>query len=115
MSKDVLLLAVRVVLGGALVAAFAMLGDTLKPKMFAGLFSAAPSVAIIGLLVTGLASGPAKEAKYAAGMIAGAIGLVTYSLLAAILVKHLNAVLGSALAWGAWLVPAAVVYWIFLR
>ena len=39
-------------------AAFAVLGDTLKPKMFAGLFSAAPSVAMVSLLVTGLATGP---------------------------------------------------------
>ena len=115
MSKDVVLLAIRVVAGGALVAAFAMLGDTLKPKMFAGLFSAAPSVATVSLLVTGLASGPAKEAKYTTGMIAGAIGLVAYSMVAALLVRHLNAVVGSVLAWVAWLVPAAVVYWAFLR
>ena len=93
--KDVLLLAVRVLAGGALVAAFAMLGDTLKPKMFAGLFSGAPSVATVSLLITGLAMGPAKDSKYALGMIAGAIGLVFYGLLAALLVKHLQAVAGS--------------------
>lgn len=115
MSKDVVLLAVRVVAGGALVAAFAMLGDALKPKMFAGLFSAAPSVATVSLLVTGLATGPAKEVKYTTGMIAGAIGLVAYSLVAALLVKHLNAMAGSVLAWVAWVVPAAIVYWVFVR
>ena len=43
--RDVLLLLVRVVAGGVLVVAFAMLADMLKPKMFAGLFGAAPSVA----------------------------------------------------------------------
>ena len=36
--KDATLLVVRVLAGGALVATFAVLGDTLKPKMFAGLF-----------------------------------------------------------------------------
>lgn len=113
--KDVVLLAVRVLAGGALVAAFAMLGDTLKPKMFSGLFSGAPSVATVSLLVTGWAMGPARAGTYASGMIAGAIGLVCYSLAAAWLVERLDAVAGSALAWAAWLVPAAIVYVVFLR
>jgi len=113
--KDVPLLAVRVIAGGALVVAFAMLSDTLKPKTFAGLFSAAPSVATASLLVSGLATGPAKDQKYAWGMIAGAIGLVFYSLAAAFLVKQLGAFAGSIVAWAAWIIPAALIYWLFLR
>ena len=113
--KDAALLVVRVLAGGTLVAAFAVLGDTLKPKMFAGLFSAAPSVAVVSLLVTGLAMGPAKDARLATGMIAGAVGLVFYSAAAALLVKHLKAVVGSILAWVAWLVPAAAMYWLLFR
>lgn len=114
-STDVLLLVVRVVAGGALVAGFAIVADALGPKMFAGLFSGAPSVATVSLLITGLANSPAKDSKYATGMIAGAVGLVFYSLAAAILVKRLNAVVGTALAWAAWLVPAAFMYLVFLR
>jgi hypothetical protein len=114
-SPDVLLLLARVLAGGALVAGFAIGADALQPKMFAGLFSGAPSVATVSLLITGLAMGPDKDAKYATGMIAGAVGLVFYSLVAAFLVKHLNAVAGSALAWGAWLIAAASVYAVFLR
>jgi hypothetical protein len=34
----------RIVIGGAVVSAFAILGDLLKPKSFAGIFGAAPSV-----------------------------------------------------------------------
>jgi hypothetical protein len=113
--NDVLLLAIRVLATGALVAAFAMLGDTLKPKMFAGLFSGAPSVATVSLLVTGLAMGPARDAKYALGMIAGAVGLVVYGVVAAVLVKHLKAVVGSVLAWIAWAIPAGVTYLLLLR
>ena len=109
------MLAVRVIAGGALVVAFAMLGDMLRPKMFAGLFGAAPSVATASLLVSGLAMGAAKDEKYATGMIAGAIGLAVYSAAAALAVKHLGAVAGSTVAWVAWLVPAAAVYWWFLR
>ena len=34
---------VRFLVGGVVVSAFAMLGDILRPKSFAGLFGAAPS------------------------------------------------------------------------
>src|SRR5438046_8209930 len=112
--KDAALLAVRVLAGGMLVVAFAMLSDTFKPKMFAGLFGAAPSVATTSLLVSGLAMGAAKDERYASGMIAGAIGLAAYSAAAALAVKHLGAVAGSAIAWVAWLVPAGASYGIFL-
>ncbi|HET7420892.1 MAG TPA: DUF3147 family protein [Candidatus Dormibacteraeota bacterium] len=113
--KDILLLAVRVVAGGALVVAFAMLSDMLKPKMFSGLFGAAPSVATASLLVSGLAMGAGMDAKYATGMIAGAVGLVVYAGVAALAVKHLGPVAGSIVAWVAWVVPAAVIYLVFLR
>lgn len=112
--KDVVLLGVRVLAGGALVVAFAMVSDMLRPKMFSGLFGAAPSVATASLLVSGLAMGAAKDGRYATGMIAGAIGLVAYSLAAAPAVKHLGSIGGSILAWAAWVVPAAIVYAAFL-
>ena len=48
-------------------------------------------------------------------MIAGAIGLVFYSLAAAFLVKQLGAFAGSIVAWAAWIIPAALIYWLFLR
>jgi hypothetical protein len=113
--KDAVLLAARVLAGGILVVAFAMLSDALKPKAFAGLFSAAPSVATASLLVTGLATGAARDQRYAMGMIVGAVGLVFYSLVAALLVKHLGAVAGSVLAWIAWAIPAFGLFWLFLK
>ncbi|TMC83259.1 MAG: DUF3147 family protein [Chloroflexi bacterium] len=113
--KDIGLLAIRVVLGGLLVVAFAMLSDTLKPKMFAGLFSAAPSVATGSLLVSGLAMGAAKDAKYASGMVVGAIALVCFSVAAAFLVKRLGSIAGSAIGWLAWAITALGFYWLFLR
>jgi len=113
--KDTILLIVRAVAGGCLVVAFALLSDRLKPKMFAGLFSAAPSVATASLFVTGFAMGPSRDQKYAMGMIAGAVGLVFFCLAAAILVKHLGAVAGSVLAWFAWAAPAFAIYWLALR
>jgi hypothetical protein len=43
---------VRIVVGGMVVSVFALLGDLLKPKSFAGLFGAAPSVALATLVLT---------------------------------------------------------------
>ena len=40
---------IRFLAGGVVVSAFAMLGDLLRPKSFAGLFGAAPSVALTTL------------------------------------------------------------------
>jgi hypothetical protein len=40
---------IRFLVGGAVVSVFAVIGDLLKPKSFAGLFGAAPSVALATL------------------------------------------------------------------
>jgi hypothetical protein len=42
----------RFLVGGIAVSAFAALGDSLRPKSFAGLFGAAPSIALATLLIT---------------------------------------------------------------
>jgi hypothetical protein len=49
-------LLIRFLVGGAVVSVFAVLGDVLKPKSFAGLFPAAPSVALATLGLTFAAS-----------------------------------------------------------
>src|SRR5690348_3957240 len=43
---------IRFMVGGLFVSAFAVLGDVLKPKSFAGLFGASPSVALATLTLT---------------------------------------------------------------
>src|ERR1700683_1364915 len=47
----------RFLLGGLIVSAFAVVGDVLRPKGFAGLFGAAPSVALATLSLTLLTQG----------------------------------------------------------
>jgi hypothetical protein len=54
--------ALRFLVGGIAVSAFAALGDTLRPKSFAGLFGAAPSIALATLLIT-LSQKDAASAK----------------------------------------------------
>jgi uncharacterized membrane protein (GlpM family) len=69
---------VRFVVGGLIVSVFAALGDTLRPKSFAGLFDAAPSVALATLTLTVAAQGPSYAAVESRSMIAGAIALAAY-------------------------------------
>jgi hypothetical protein len=101
--------------GGTLVAGFSVLGDLLKPKAFAGIFGAAPSVALASLLITAVTSGGSKAATSAHGMIAGAVGMVCYCIAASALVKRFGALGGSILAWVAWIVPSVLVYWFMIR
>jgi hypothetical protein len=67
---------VRFMIGGLFVTAFAVLGDVLKPKSFAGLFAAAPSVALASLLLTLHHQGRAYAASEAQAMIGGAVAFV---------------------------------------
>ena len=71
---------VRFLVGGAVVSAFAMLGDVLRPKSFAGLFAAAPSVALATLGIAVYQHGADYATLQTQAMIAGAIALVVYSV-----------------------------------
>jgi hypothetical protein len=50
--------AVRFIAGGLIVSVFAILGDVLRPKSFAGLFRAVPSVALVTLTLALIKQGP---------------------------------------------------------
>ncbi len=69
----------RFILGGFVVSAFAMLGDLLKPKSFAGLFGAAPSVALATLVLTTTQHGRGYAAVEAKSMILGAVAFLLYA------------------------------------
>jgi len=70
---------VRFFIGGLFVSLFAVLGDILRPKSFAGLFGAAPSVAIATLLLTIHQQGAVYAAVEARSMIGGAIAFCFYT------------------------------------
>lgn len=91
--------------------AFAIVTDVLKPKAFAGLFSAAPSVAIASLAVTAALMSADKAAQSALAMIAGAIAMIVFCLVAAVLEKRVGAIVGAGVAWVSWFATAAVVFW----
>jgi Protein of unknown function (DUF3147) len=80
---------VRFVIGGTVVSIFAILGDLFKPKSFAGLFGAAPSVALATLTMTVANDGRWYAAREARSMIAGAIAFFMYaSLVSSLTMRH---------------------------
>lgn len=106
---DVLILAVKGLAGGCLVVAFALLSEGLSPKRFAGLFSAAPAVAIAGLSITLLDKGSHDAHLNAVGMIAGGVGMACYAAAAVPLLRRLRASRAAAAALVAWAAAAVVV------
>jgi Protein of unknown function (DUF3147) len=85
--------------GGLFVALFAVIGEMLEPKRFAGIFGASPAVALANLLVIALAKGDAVARSAAIGMIAGAFALAVACAAAIPAVRRWGAVRGSAFLW----------------
>jgi hypothetical protein len=71
---------VRFLAGGIVVSAFAVLGDVLRPKSFAGLFGAAPSVALATLSLALWKEGGDYVSVEGRSMILGSLALALYSL-----------------------------------
>jgi len=107
----------RFAAGGLIVSLFAVAGDILKPKSFAGLFGAAPSVALATLGLTIFADGKAYAALEARSMIAGAIAFLLYAgACARVMAKHeVRAGLATIAALALWLGCAVGSWLIFLR
>jgi hypothetical protein len=99
---------VRFLVGGAAVSAFAMLGDILRPKSFAGLFGAAPSVALATLGIAIYQHGAGYAALQSQAMMAGAIALAAYSVVVChLLVRtRLRALPATLLSLVVWLTAA---------
>jgi tRNA(Ile2) C34 agmatinyltransferase TiaS len=113
--QEVGLIALRGVLGGSFVVAFSLIGEMLRPKSFAGIFAAAPSVALASLLITTFTTGPAAVALAAAGMIAGAVAMVAACVVGVDSVKRFRGLRGSLAAIGVWCACAAAMYVVVLR
>ena len=72
-------LLIRFLIGGLVVCLFASLADMLKPKTFAGIFGAAPSVALATLALTVSQSGKSFASEEARAMLAGAGCFAAYA------------------------------------
>src|SRR5437588_857218 len=106
---EVLILAIKGLAGGLLVVAFALLSEALEPKRFAGLFSAAPAVAIAGLSVALLDKGGHDAHQSAVGMIAGSAGMIAYAACAILLLRRTKASRAALAGLLPWLLAAGAV------
>ena len=98
----------RFLIGGFVVSAFALLGDLLRPKTFAGLFGAAPSVALATLGIAVITHGAPYAAQESRAMVLGAIALTAYSIVVCQLLMRtgIGALQAAALAFVVWLLVA---------
>ena len=106
-------LAIRFVLGGAIVSAFALLGEVFKPKTFAGIFGAAPSIALTTLGLAFLTHGATFASVESRSMMLGAVAFVGYSAASSVLVERraLPVWLEVALTWLVWFAIALGGWW----
>jgi Protein of unknown function (DUF3147) len=111
----IVVFAAKAIIGGLAVVAFSLIGESARPKRFAGLFAAAPSVAIASLAITVLQKGPAGTVPYAQGMLIASAGMLAYCLASLVLIERVHALVGSLLSWIAWFAVAGGLYFAFGR
>jgi uncharacterized membrane protein (GlpM family) len=107
----------RFVIGGLVVCAFASLADALKPRTFAGIFGAAPSVALATLALTVAQEGKAFATDEVRAMLAGGVAFVLYAFTCLQLIARLrwNVLRAALVALTAWFLSAATLWFFLLR
>ena len=100
--------AVRFAMGGIVISLFALLGEVFRPKTFAGIFGAAPSVALVSLAIAFASHGPAYAAVECRTMVYGAVALAVYGIACAAMIRSrwIRVPVGAAICWLAWLATA---------
>jgi hypothetical protein len=108
---------VRFIIGGLVVSAFAIIGGLFKPVRFAGLFGAAPSVALATLALAISKDGKGYAATECRSMMAGAAGLCLYSILVSQLLARfrLSALRATLSAMPLWFLTGFALWRLFLR
>jgi hypothetical protein len=113
--RDVLMILVKAIGAGSLVVISALIGESLQPKRFAGLFSAAPSVAIASLAIGAAFLGTAHSKSSAETMVVGGAAMVVAILVGVPVIKRLQALRATVVVSVIWLVIAVGWYVSFVR
>ncbi len=105
-------LSIRFLLGGAIVSAFAAVGEGWKPKTFGGVFGAAPSVALASLALAYHEKGAGYVRSEALPMLIGAVAFHVYCALcvAGTRRKAMPVWLAATVAWLGWFGVALSIY-----
>ena len=107
----------RFLLGGLIVSMFAIVADVLRPRGFAGLFGAAPSVALATITLTQLTDGKQYAAQEASSMIAGSLAFLAYTIGCAYFMakKHRRAAPTTLVMLPLWGICALGLWSLFLK
>ncbi len=110
-------LLLRFVIGGVFVTVFSLSGDVVRPKSFAGIFAAAPSVALATLALTIATDGRVLAAREGRSMIGGTIAFMAYAYCAKLLMMRCqkSALRATTALISIWLVCAAALWAVWLR
>jgi hypothetical protein len=84
-------LLIRFLVGGIVVSSFALLGEIFRPKSFAGLFGAAPSIALATFGLTIARHGKVYASLEARSMIFGSVAFFFYASAASFLLMRYKA------------------------
>jgi len=106
----------RFVIGGLIVSFFAVLGEIFRPKSFAGLFGAAPSIALATIGITIARHGKVYAALEARSMILGACAFLLYAASASWMLIHLKrrALTATVVLMPVWF-AASFAFWLVVR
>ncbi|MGC1869822.1 MAG: DUF3147 family protein [Acidobacteriaceae bacterium] len=107
----------RFLIGGAAVAVFSFIGCLFSPKSFAGLFGAAPSVALATLFLTVSHSGKQYAAIETRSMIGGAIAFLLYAFCVSLILstKRFSALSATLASMPVWFASAFLLWLVWLR
>jgi Protein of unknown function (DUF3147) len=111
------LILIRFLIGGVSVSTFALLGDLFKPKSFAGLFGAAPSVALATLALAVGLDGRENAAEQSTSMMASSIALFCYTSCVSWIMMHRprRAILVTIFSLPVWGVVSFGLWWLLLK
>ena len=106
---------IRFCCGGLFVSLFAMIGSVVKPTSFAGIFSAAPSVALATLTLTIAHEGRSYAGTECRSMMIGAVAFWVYSITVSrlLMLCRISALAATSISMAAWFLAAVVLWFAF--
>jgi hypothetical protein len=107
---------IRFLIGGAVVSVFSLVGGLFKPVSFAGLFGAAPSVALATLSLTIAKEGAVYASTECRSMVAGAAAFLAYCLVTIqwLMRFRLSAMISALLSTAVWFLTAFALWRLLL-
>ena len=102
----------RFVVGGAIVSMFAVIAEVCRPKSFAGLFGAAPSVALTTIGIAIAQHGKDYAAREARSMVFGALAFLIYAAVGSwILMRYKSRALATTVGLLPLWLAASLAFW----